>query len=97
MYTIPLLPPGMDIETKAILKKVAVAHRYLAELKGVSASIPNERILIDTLVLQEARESSAIENIISTFDEIYQSDWASGNFATAAAKEVHSYARALQK
>lgn len=97
MYTIPLLPPETDIETKAVLKKTAVAHRYLAELKGVSASIPNERILIDTLVLQEARESSAIENIISTFDEIYQSDWASGNFATAAAKEVHSYAKALQK
>ncbi len=97
MYTISLLPPEIDIETKAVLKKTAIAHRYLAELKGVSASIPNERILIDTLVLQEARESSAIENIISTFDEVYQSDWASGNFATAAAKEVHSYARALQK
>jgi len=50
MYEISLLPPEMDIETKAVLKKTTIAHRYLAELKGVSESIPNERILIDTLV-----------------------------------------------
>ncbi len=73
MSHIKLLPPRQDIETKTILKKVAEAHRYLAELKGVALSIPNESILIDTLVLQEAKESSAIENIISTFDEIYSS------------------------
>ncbi len=73
MNQIELLPPKANIETKAILKKVALAHRYLAELKGVARSIPNQNILIDTLALQEARESSAIENIISTFDDIYQS------------------------
>ncbi|MEO6130504.1 MAG: Fic/DOC family N-terminal domain-containing protein, partial [Saprospiraceae bacterium] len=66
MSHIPFLPPP-DIETKAVLKKVAHAHRYLAELKGLAARIPNQEILIDTLGLQEARESSAIENIISTF------------------------------
>lgn len=59
IYTISLLPPEINIETKAVLKKTAIAHYYLAELKGVSASIPNEPILIDTLMLQEARESSA--------------------------------------
>lgn len=96
MNEIKLLPPLQDIENKTILKKVAEAHRYLAELKGVALSIPNESILIDTLVLQEARESSAIENIISTFDEIYQSDWSVGYFTSGAAKEVHSYARALK-
>ena len=64
----------IDIETKAVLRRVATAHRYLAELKGLAATIPNQEMLIDTLGLQEARESSAIENIISTFSDIYQSD-----------------------
>ena len=96
MSAIALLPPIVELETKAVLKKAAEAHRYLAELKGVAASIPNQHILIDTLSLQEARESSAIENIISTFDDVYQSNDQSEIFISAAAKEVHAYARALK-
>ena len=96
MSDIALLPPSADLETKAVLKKAAEAHRYLAELKGVAASIPNQQILIDTLSLQEARESSAIENIVSTFDEVYQSNEKSEIFISAAAKEVHAYSRALK-
>jgi Fic family protein len=91
-----LLPPKGDLETKAILKKVAGAHRYLAELKGVAQSIPNQNILIDTLSLQEARESSAIENIISSFDDIYQSNSKNEVYISATAKEVHAYSRALK-
>ena len=97
MGYIALLPPSADIESKAVLKKVAEAHRYLAELKGVAASIPNQQILIDTLSLQEARESSAIENIISTFDDVYQSNSQSESFVSPAAKEVHAYSKALKK
>jgi len=93
---IELLPPG-DLETKRVLRKVAEAHRYLAELKGVAASIPNQEILIDTLSLQEARESSAIENIISTLSEVYQSNVQSNTYPNAAAKEIHAYVRALRK
>ncbi len=96
MSDITLLPPKEDLETKAVLKKLVEAHRYLAELKGVASAIPNQNILIDTLSLQEARESSAIENIISTFDEVYRSDWSEKRFITPAAKEVHSYAKALK-
>ena len=91
-----LLPLKEDIETQAILKKVAEAHGYLAELKGVAHAIPNQSILIDTLSLQEAHDSSAIENIISTFDEIYQSNPKSGIFNSANAKEVHAYSKALK-
>ena len=58
-----------NIESKKVLKKLASAHRALAELKGISASIPNQAILINTLGLQEAKDSSAIENIITTHDE----------------------------
>lgn len=90
------LPPNADLETKPVLRKAASAHRFLAELKGLAATIPNENILIDTLSLQEARESSAIENIITTYDEIYRTDLFSGQFASPAAKEVHRYATALK-
>jgi len=96
MGNIELLPLKINIETKAVLKKTAEAHRYLAELKGVASSIPNQSILIDTLSLQEARESSAIENIISTFDDIYQSNAATSTFISAEAKEVHAYSSALK-
>ncbi|MBP6590100.1 MAG: Fic family protein [Chitinophagaceae bacterium] len=80
-----------------MLKKLAQAHRALAELKGIITSIPNQSILLETLTLREARESSAIENIISTFDEVYQSNLFSNIFASPAAKEVHQYAAALKK
>ena len=92
-----LLPLDIEIETRAVLKSLARAHRALAELKGVAATIPNESILINTLSLQEAKDSSAIENIITTHDDIYRSDSTTGHFLTIAAKEVHSYANALRK
>lgn len=97
MGDVKLLPPTIEMETKTVLKKTAEAHRYLAELKGVAASIPNQHILIDTLSLQEARESSAIENIISTFDDVYRSNYEAASFASSEAKEVHAYSKALKK
>jgi Fic family protein len=94
-YTIPTLPLPGEIETKAVLKKTALARSALAEMKGVAASIPNENILINTLSLQEAKDSSAIENIITTQDELFQSDFNSQNFRTFASKEVYNYVNAL--
>ena len=81
-----LLPLTIDVESKIVMRKVSAAHRSLAELKGVISTIPNENILNETLILREARESSAIENIISTFDEVYQSSLISNLFASAEAK-----------
>ena len=95
-YTIPSLPLSIEIETKTVLKKVAKAHQALAELKGCVATIPNESILISTLSLQEAKDSSAIENIVTTHDDLYQSDTFASQFASMAAKEVHNYANALR-
>ena len=71
-FELKKLPLSKDIETKIVLKKLNEAHRALAELKGLVSSIPNESILINTLGLQEAKDSSAIENIITTQDEIYK-------------------------
>ncbi len=93
---LPALPHLGDIETKPVLKKLARAHQALAELKGVAASMPNQRILTSTLALQEAKDSSEIENIITTHDDLYRSDSAKGLFVTLAAKEVHNYADALR-
>ena len=85
------LPPLEDLETRAILKKTASAHRYLAELKGVSATIPNQGILINTLSLQEAKDSSAIENIITTHDELFKEELFPEFVSSSAAKEVRNY------
>ena len=74
MYKIPTLPLQIDIETRTILKQLNKANKKLAELKGVALTIPNESILINTLILQEAKESSAVENIITTHDEMYKAD-----------------------
>lgn len=95
MSAIKPLPFSQEIETTAVLKKLARAHQALAELKGIAASIPNEGILISTLSLQEAKDSSAIENIVTTHDELYRSDSATNFFVNVAAKEVHNYANAL--
>jgi len=95
-YKIPLLPLVEDIESKAVLKKCAKAHQALAELKGIVATIPNESILLNTLSLQEAKDSSAIENIITTHDELFKSDHIAQQFSSLAAKEVFNYANALQ-
>jgi Uncharacterized conserved protein len=96
-FIVQPLPPKTELETKKILRQLTQAHRFLAELKGVAASIPNETILIDTLALQEAKDSSAVENIITTHDELYKSELLFAGFDTLAAKEVHRYASALKK
>jgi len=94
-YQIPTLPLPLEIETKAVMKKTTLARGALAEMKGVALSIPNEQILLNTLSLQEARDSSAIENIITTQDELFQSDYYRKSFRTLASKEVYNYAHAL--
>ncbi|MCD4723761.1 MAG: Fic family protein [Bacteroidales bacterium] len=91
------LPLEQDIESKKILKKLASAHRALAELKGIVSSIPNENILINTLGLQEAKDSSAIENIITTHDDIYKAGLNFDGFKSLNAKEVQNYISALKK
>lgn len=83
-------------DTPRILKKVASASRALAELKGVIASIPNQGILINTLGLQEAKDSSAIENIVTTHDELYKDDLFPETIGNPAAKEVQRYRQALR-
>lgn len=83
-------------DTPVILKMLASSSRALAELKGLAASIPNQAILINTLGLQEAKDSSAIENIVTTHDELFKGDMQPDRFSNPAAKEVLRYRQALR-
>ena len=69
---LPDLPPQVDIESKAILRKVISASRALSELKGAIRNLPNPLLFIDTINLQEAQASSAIENISTTQYALFQ-------------------------
>ena len=94
--TISPLPPTAELESRSVLKSLAPAHRYLAELKGMAATIPNEHILINTLILQEAKDSSEIENVVTTHDDLYKADLFGDYIKNPAAKEVNRYATALK-
>jgi Fic family protein len=88
--------PAARFERPDILKKLTTASRRLAELKGVAASIPNQGILINTLGLQEAKDSSAIENIVTTHDELFREAAFPEAASSPAAKEVANYSQALR-
>ncbi|MCX6170644.1 MAG: Fic family protein [Ignavibacteriales bacterium] len=94
---LPLLPPKAEVESKLILKKAISANKALAELKGVAALIPNQNILLNTLVLEEARDSSAIENVITTRDKLYEALAISSLKIDPSTKEVLNYRKALWK
>ncbi len=91
------LPLKIDVETKTVLKSLPTAHSALAELKGIASTIPNQIVLINTLGLQEAKDSSAIENIITTHDDLYKSELSLDSFKSLEAKEVQNYISALKK
>ncbi|MFO7880865.1 MAG: Fic/DOC family N-terminal domain-containing protein, partial [Bacteroidales bacterium] len=73
------------------------AHAALAELKGIASGIPNQHFLINTLGLQEAKDSSAIENIITTHDDLFKSELNLDSFTSINAKEVRNYVAAMKK
>ena len=96
-YNIPTLPLAFDVETKEILKQLSKSRSALAELKGFARVIPNEVILISTLTLQEAKDSSAVENIVTTHDELYKADLNAKDYiVSASTKEVLNYREAIQ-
>ena len=93
-WKISKFPPQQDLETRKVLKKSVQANKYLAELKGLAQSIPNQSILINTLSLQEAKDSSEIENIITTYEDIFKANKQVKSLPPAT-KEVYHYADAL--
>ncbi|MBE9487980.1 MAG: Fic family protein [Bacteroidetes bacterium] len=96
-YKIPILPLNIDLETKEILIQLNEANKNLAELKGMARTIPNEAILINSLTLQEAKDSSEVENIVTTHDDLYKADLDFKHYiSSAATKEVLNYREAIQ-
>ena len=91
---IDMLPLNKDIETKRVLKQLSRTSRALAELKGISQTMPNQNILINAIMINEAKTSSSIENIVTTHDEIYKA-MVKTNDASPAAKEVADYRAAI--
>ena len=93
---LPLLPPaGIELETRTVLKRAITANKVLAELKGVAETLPNPMILLRSIMLQEARLSSEIENIVTTNDELYRALNFSEGIIEPSAKEVVGYHQAL--
>ena len=92
---LPNLPPEIDLETKQILRKVISASRSLSELKGAITNLPNPLLFIDTINLQEAQASSAIENIVTTQDALFQASVADLKIGNSVTKEVIHYKDAL--
>lgn len=90
----PLLTPCRGLETTFILKQLVRSHRALAELKGYADTMPNKNILINAVTINEAKDSSAIENIITTHDELLEA-MSRPLHASPAAKNVIIYRSAL--
>ena len=92
---LPPLPPAREIETAAVLKKAIAANKYLAELKGSCLRLPNPDLLLNTVVLQESKDSSAIENIVTTQDSLYQAILNPYDGLPSEVKEVLRYREAM--
>jgi len=91
------LPYPEDLETKSILKQLPAAHAALAELKGIVQSIPNQIILLNALGIQEAKDSSSIENIITTHDDLYKANLDFEVNISPNVKEVQNYVAAMKR
>jgi len=94
---LPLLPPGMEIETKTVLKKCVLARAALAELKQAGELIPSQAVLINTIPILEAKDSSEIEQIVTTTDKLFQLAQQSNQQADASTKEALRYRTALHQ
>ena len=93
--TLPHLPPAAELESKAILRQTIASARALSDLKGIAAKIPNQALLVSGIVLQEARLSSEIENIVTTSDELYRAAASPDDVTDPQTKEVLRYREAL--
>ena len=92
---LPMMPPRVDLESKAVLKACIEARSALAALKEAGDSIPNQAMLINTIPLLEAKDSSEIENIVTTTDKLFEFAQANDAPADPATKEALRYGTAL--
>lgn len=93
--SLPLLPPHISLETPSIFKACIEANRELAQLKMAERLIPNQTVLINCIPLLESQASSAIENIVTTADELFEHAESHSASITPAIKEALRYRQAL--
>ena len=86
--SLPILPPKINLESTEVLRKTISASRALAQLNGAITNLPNPKLFLDTIHLQEAKASCEIENIITTNDELYKSVIADKKFDNPASRKL---------
>ena len=96
-WPINQIPDNPELENIPVLRALVQARATLAELKGIASTIPDQAILINTLGIQEAKDSSAIENIITSLDELFKGELDLSQAPSSQAKEVQNYVAALKK
>jgi Fic family protein len=94
---LPTLPPGTELESKTVLKQCITARAALAELKQATELIPNPTVLINTIPLLEAKDSSEIENIVTTTDQLFRHADGHDGQADPSTKEALRYRSALHQ
>src|SRR5688572_1747494 len=92
---LPLLPPSVEIETRGVLKKCVAARAALAELRLAGHLIPDQSVLVHAIPNLEARDSSAVENIVTTNDALFREASLKDYAASPATKEAARYRNAL--
>ena len=92
---LPQLPPAIDVETKAVMRRCVTARAAIAELRLAGQLIPDQSVLINTIPLLEAKDSSEIENIVTTNDVLFREAGNTDDASDPAAKEALRYRSAL--
>lgn len=95
---LPLLPPRVELESRAVLRCCIEARTAVAELREAGRQLPNQDVLINTIPLLEARASSEVENIVTTADQLFRhAEPDREALADPATKEALRYRRALRR
>jgi len=92
---LPLLPPKQKLETERVLRTLGNAKASLASLKEAGRLVPDQSVILQSMILQEAKLSSEIENIFTTHDELYRQIEIDETLQSPAVKEIRRYRNAL--
>ncbi len=89
------LPYEVNLDSIEILKQLSVANNSIGELKGILNLLPNPKLILSLILISESKDSSAIENIITTYDQIFK-EIVSKNPSGGKPKEVMNYKLAIE-
>jgi len=89
------LPYKVNLNSIEILKQLSVANNNIGELKGILNLLPNPKLTLSLILIRESKDSSAIENIITTYDQIFK-EIVSKNPSGGKPKEVVNYKSAIE-